>query len=52
MRDPYMEALHELAKRKGWSRHKFKSLRGQLLAKDDPLDKERFLVRLMKGGPR
>ena len=52
MRDPYMEALHELAKKEGWSRHKFKSLRGQMLAKEEPIDKERFIVRLMKGEPR
>lgn len=51
MRDPYMEALHELAKRKGWSRHKFKSIRGQLLALD-PEHREEFVQRLIRKGAK
>lgn len=51
MRDQYMEALHELAKRKGWSRHKFKSLRGQLLTLD-PERREEFVQRLIRKGAK
>lgn len=49
MRDPYMEALHELAKRKGWSRHKLKSLRGQMLSLPEE-ERRAFLQRLMRKG--
>lgn len=52
MRDPYMEALRELAVSQGWSRHKWKSIRGQMLAKEDPIDKERFLQRLIRKGTK
>lgn len=44
-------ALLALARAEGWSRHKLKSLRGQMLSLQEE-EREAFLQRLMKKGER
>ena len=47
----YEDTLRILAKDQGWSRHKLKSIRGQLLA-TDPEHREEFVQRLIRKGAK
>lgn len=50
-RDETEYALRALARAEGWSPHKLKSLRGQMLSLQEE-EREAFLQRLMKKGER
>ena len=47
---PAMDALRQLAKEQGWSKHKLKSLRGQILALETEEEREAFIGRLIRKG--
>ena len=50
MRDPWPEVIRQLARERNWSKHKLKSLRGQILALETEEEREAFIGRLIRKG--
>ena len=46
-RDPHIDVIRTLAKDRGWSKHKVKSIRGQVLSMATHEEREEYLKKLI-----
>ena len=46
-RDPHIDVIRTMAKDRGWSKHKVKSIRGQILAMATFEEREAYLKKLI-----